>query len=131
MILPNSRQGPFWKAIFLPLPMTSPRCCGMESWKSLSTSTYTTQAMILLADNTSTSILHFFLQGGLFMWPLITCSVVSLAVIILRGFALRRNNVMPPQISRGIEELQPVDDAEAVVKLARIVRGDPSPLGRI
>jgi len=87
--------------------------------------------MILLADNTSNSILHFFLQGGIFMWPLITCSVVSLAVILLRGFALRRNTVMPPRISRGIEELQPVDDADAVVKLARVVRGDESALGRI
>jgi biopolymer transport protein ExbB len=86
--------------------------------------------MILPADS-STTILQFFLQGGIFMWPLITCSVVSLAVIIVRAFALRRNNVMPPKISRGIEELQPVDDAEAVVKLARIVRGDQSALGRI
>jgi biopolymer transport protein ExbB len=65
------------------------------------------------------------------MYPLIACSVVSLAVIFLRGFALRRNTVMPPVISRGIEELQPVDDADAVVKLARLVRGDQSALGRI
>jgi biopolymer transport protein ExbB len=86
--------------------------------------------MNLLADNPN-SILHFFLQGGVFMVPLIACSVVSLAVIFLRGFALRRDTVMPPRIARGIEELQPVDDAEAVVKLARIVRGDGSALGRI
>jgi biopolymer transport protein ExbB len=91
---------------------------------------YTILAMTLPADNTI-SILHFFLQGGIFMWPLITCSVVSLAVIIVRGFALRRDNVMPAIISKGIEELQPVDDADAVVKLARIVRGDQSALGRI
>ena len=77
------------------------------------------------------SILHFFLQGGLFMWPLIACSVVSFAVILLRGFALRRHTVMPEEISRGIEELQPVDDADAIVKLARVVRGDHSALGRI
>ena len=86
--------------------------------------------MILLADSPNPTLV-FVLHGGLFMWPLITCSVVSLAVIILRGFALRRHTVMPPEIARGIEELQPVDDAEAVVKLARIVRGDQSALGRI
>jgi biopolymer transport protein ExbB len=86
--------------------------------------------MTYLADNFS-NILHFFLQGGLFMYPLIACSVVSVAVIILRGFALRRNTVIPPGIARGIEELQPVDDADAVVKLARSVRGDQSALGRI
>jgi len=86
--------------------------------------------MILLADSPP-SILDFFRKGGLFMWPLMTCSVVSFAVIILRGFALRRNTVMPPSISKGIEELQPVDDSDAVVKLARVVRGDQSALGRI
>jgi len=82
----------------------------------------------LLAD---VSILRFFFQGGVFMVPLVLCSVVSLAVILLRGLALRRDTVMPPQILKGIEELQPVDDTEAVVKLARMVRGDRSPLGRI
>jgi biopolymer transport protein ExbB len=85
--------------------------------------------MILLAD--SSSILQFFFQGGFFMYPLLACSFVSVAVIILRSFALRRDTVIPPQISKGIEELQPVDDADAVVKLARVVRGDQSALGRI
>lgn len=79
----------------------------------------------------SPSVLHFFLLGGFWMVPLMICSVVSLAVILLRGFALRRGTVMPPRIEKGIEELQPVDDADAVVRLARVVRGDASPLGRI
>src|SRR5438067_1570629 len=94
--------------------------------------------MILLAEISAAgasaapgSVLHFFLQGGFWMIPLMICSVVSLAVILLRGFALRRDAVMPPQIEKSIEELQPVDDAEAVVKLARVVRGDQSPLGRV
>src|SRR5215210_6130171 len=77
------------------------------------------------------SVLQFFLQGGFWMVPLVICSVVSLAVILLRGFALRRETVMPPEIIKGIEELQPSDDTEAVVKLARMVRGDTSPLGRV
>jgi biopolymer transport protein ExbB len=93
--------------------------------------------MILLADsppsilNFTLQALNFFIQGGLFMWLLLVCSVVSMAVMLARGFALRRTTVMPPAISKGIEDLQPVDDAEAVVKLARIVRGDQSALGRI
>lgn len=82
----------------------------------------------LLAFN---SVFQFFLQGGFFMALLMICSVVSLAVILLRGFALRRDTVMPPEIEQGVQELQPGDETEAVVKLARLVRGDPSPLGRI
>lgn len=77
------------------------------------------------------SALQFFLQGGFFMGTLILCSVTSLAVILWRGLALRRLSVMPPQIEKGVEELQPADDTEAVVRLARLVRGDTSPLGRI
>ncbi|MDP9291301.1 MAG: MotA/TolQ/ExbB proton channel family protein [Verrucomicrobiota bacterium] len=76
------------------------------------------------------SVFHFFLQGGFFMLMLLICSVVSLAVILLRGIALRRKLVMPPVIEREIENLQP-DHEDGVVKLARLVRGDGSPLGRI
>ncbi len=77
------------------------------------------------------SALQFFLQGGFFMGTLVICSVVSLAVILWRSFALRRDTVMPPQIEKGVEELEPADDSEAVVKLARLVRADDSPLGRV
>lgn len=83
---------------------------------------------LLLATNTA---LQFFLQGGFFMALLVICSVVSLAVILLRGLALRHDTVIPPVIEKGVEELQPGDDPEAVVKLARMVRGDSSPLGRV
>jgi biopolymer transport protein ExbB len=91
--------------------------------------------ILFLAETTppasAQSVLHFFLQGGFWMIPLMVCSVVSLAVILLRGIALRRDSVMPPRIEKAIEELQPADDAEAVVKLARVVRGDQSALGRV
>lgn len=85
----------------------------------------------LLLAASMNSVLQFFLQGGIWMVPLLICSVVSFAVILLRGIALRRDGVMPPSIIRGIEELQPSDDTEAVVKLARMVRGDTSALGRV
>ncbi len=86
--------------------------------------------MIPLLASTN-SVVQFFLQGGFFMFTLVVCSVVSLAVILWRGFALRRETVMPSRISQGVEELQPSDDTEAVVKLARLVRGDESSLGRV
>jgi biopolymer transport protein ExbB len=77
------------------------------------------------------SLLDFFAQGGFFMVPLLVCSVVSVAVIILRALALRRDTVIPPLIEKEIEEIQPADDDEAVIRLSRLVRGDESSLGRI
>src|SRR5437660_9937639 len=85
----------------------------------------------LLSVATIQSVVEFFRQGGFFMVLLMICSVVSLAVILLRGIALRRKTVMPPFIEQQIDELQPTDDGSSVVKLARLVRGDPSPLARI
>ena len=41
------------------------------------------------------SVIGFFERGGLFMWPLLICSIVALTTIILRGFALREKQVMP------------------------------------
>ena len=77
------------------------------------------------------SALHFFLQGGFFMFLLLLCSVVSVAVIFLRGAALRRKTVMPPFIESSIEELQPVGDQESIMRLSKLIKGDISPLGRI
>lgn len=77
------------------------------------------------------SAVHFFLQGGFFMFLLVLCSVVSVAVIFLRTSALRRKTVMPPFIESSIEELQPTGDRESIVRLAKLVRDDISPLGRI
>src|SRR5678816_3685374 len=76
------------------------------------------------------SIFQFFVQGGFFIVFLLLCSWVSVAVIIMRGLALRRPLVMPPIIEQEIEMLQP-DDTDGVVKLSRLVRNDDSTLARI
>src|SRR5687767_2899287 len=85
--------------------------------------------MILFVASFS-SIYHFFAQGGFFMLLLLICSVVSVAVILLRGLALRRALVMPDPIEHEIEGLQP-DDTDGIVRLARLVRPDNSALARI
>ena len=74
------------------------------------------------------SVWTFFVTGGCFMWPLLACSVVAVTVIILRGFALRRKNVLPLVIESEIERLVPGGSAE---RLARIVQQDDSSLGKI
>jgi biopolymer transport protein ExbB len=74
------------------------------------------------------SVTGFFTKGGIFMWPLLVCSIVSVTLIILRALALRDKNVLPLVIESEMERLVPGASAE---RLARIVHHDPSSLARI
>jgi biopolymer transport protein ExbB len=88
--------------------------------------------MSLLAVTASIrGVFHFFEQGGFFMGLLLLCSVISVAVMIWRGAALRWKTVIPPEIESAIERLQPSDAGEGVKRLAQFVREDPSALGGI
>lgn len=74
------------------------------------------------------SVTGFFRHGGIFMWPLLACSIVAVTTIILRVFALREKNVLPLVIESEMERLVPGASAE---RLARIVHHDTSSLARI
>ncbi len=80
------------------------------------------------ATNPLQSVVDFLVRGGLFMWPLLICSIVALTVIILRTLALRRKNVLPLVIESEIERLSPGGSPD---RLSRIVREDPSSLARV
>ena len=54
-------------------------------------------AITIETPETVNSVFGFFAKGGLFMWPLLACSIVSVTMMILRGLALRGNKVMPPR----------------------------------
>jgi len=84
--------------------------------------------IIAEALGTVKTVIGFFAKGGLFMWPLLACSIVSVTTMILRGFALREKNVMPLVIESEIERLVPGGSVE---RLMRIVHHDPSSLARI
>src|SRR4029078_4331379 len=73
-------------------------------------------------------VLGFFSRGGLFMWPLLICSIVLVTIMILRGLALRRKIVLPAAIESEIERMTPGESPE---RLSRLVYHDPSPLARI
>src|SRR6185295_14033124 len=73
-------------------------------------------------------VLGFFSRGGLFMWPLLICSIVSVTIMILRGLALRRKIVMPLAIESEIERMTPGESPE---RLSRLVYHDPSSMARI
>ncbi len=74
------------------------------------------------------SVIGFFRQGGVFMWPLLFCSIFSLTTIILRILALREKHVIPPAMVNEMERLAPGTNPE---RLARMVHQDPSSIARI
>jgi biopolymer transport protein ExbB len=84
--------------------------------------------IIAEAPGTVQTIMSFFIKGGLFMWPLLACSIVAVTTIILRGIALREKNVMPLVIQNEIERLAPGANPE---RLMRVVSQDQSSLARI
>jgi biopolymer transport protein ExbB len=84
--------------------------------------------IIAETDGILNIVFGFFTRGGLFMWPLLACSIVSVTTMILRGLALRRKNVMPALIEQEIERLAPGESPEL---LSRILHNDPSSLARI
>jgi biopolymer transport protein ExbB len=70
----------------------------------------------------------FFTRGGLFMWPLLACSIVTVTTIVLSILTLREKKVLPLVIESEIERLVPGGSAE---RLMRIVNDDSSSLARI
>ena len=87
-----------------------------------------TVTFLATAPDAVQSMIGFLLKGGIFMWPLLVCSMISGTVIILRGVALRRKNVMPLVVESEIERLSPGGSPE---RLTRVVSDDPSSLARI
>jgi biopolymer transport protein ExbB len=79
---------------------------------------------------TAADVYQFFARGGFFMALLLLCSFVSIAVMVMRGLALRRRFVVPPEIEKAVDDLRQ-EDHEGVTRLARSVRNDPSAMGRI
>ena len=74
------------------------------------------------------TMVSFFLKGGLFMWPLLVCSIVTVTTIVLSILTLREKKVLPLVIESEIERLVPGGSAE---RLTRLVNDDSSSLARI
>src|SRR5205085_10096360 len=79
-----------------------------------------------------TDIVHtmmtFMSKGGPFMWPLLLCSIVTVATIFLAAMTLRERKVLPLVIESEIERLMPGGSAE---RLMRIVNDDSSSLAGV
>lgn len=69
-----------------------------------------------------------FKAGGVFTAILLTCSVISLAFILERTWALRRSRILPRALLNALyRSAEPVEDAW----LRSTCEASPSPLGRL
>lgn len=57
-------------------------------------------------------IKHFFSSGGIFMIPMVICSIIGLGIIIERTFALRRRRVVSDGLARLVYRFSPGDDLQ-------------------
>src|SRR5258708_29112069 len=73
----------------------------------------------------------FFTKGGIFMWPLLVCSIVSLTVIILRTLALREKNVLPLTIESEMERLAPGANPERLSPIVQHAASSPARILRL
>lgn len=73
-------------------------------------------------------MIELIVRGGVFMYPIIFCSVVAFAVFLERLWVLRRRKIIPDDFVRNVEELirkQKLSDA------LFLSQGDSSSIGRI
>src|SRR4051812_47244729 len=74
------------------------------------------------------TMVNFLNKGGMFMWPLLVCSIVTVTTIVLASLTLRERKVLPLVIESEIERLTPGGSAE---RLTRIVNDDSSSLAAV
>jgi biopolymer transport protein ExbB len=78
--------------------------------------------------DTLQAMLKFLTTGGMFMWPLLVCSIVTVTTLVLATLTLREKKVLPLVIESEIERLTPGGSAE---RLMRIVNDDSSSLAAV
>ncbi|MCK4539063.1 MAG: MotA/TolQ/ExbB proton channel family protein [Candidatus Krumholzibacteria bacterium] len=67
-------------------------------------------------------------NGGVIMYPLLLGSVFALAIVIERGFCLRKKKILVAEIVSAIEKIESVED----IKVAeRICEANPGPFASI
>jgi biopolymer transport protein ExbB len=73
-------------------------------------------------------MITLFVKGGIFMYPILFCSILALAVFLERLWFLRRKNVIPDEFIGHVEEmLKKRKISEAVF----LCQNDASPIARI
>jgi biopolymer transport protein ExbB len=68
------------------------------------------------------------LAGGPFMWPIILCSVIAIAIVLERLWTLQRRRIVPPELTRRIWQL--VESGQVNDKVIVALDAN-SPLGKL
>jgi len=64
-------------------------------------------------------MLQTFLDGGIMMYPLGLCSVLSLAIIIERIYSLRRKKVIKPETNSMVDNIGNKEDVKKVLSFVK------------
>ncbi|MDD5205455.1 MAG: MotA/TolQ/ExbB proton channel family protein [Desulfobacterales bacterium] len=73
-------------------------------------------------------MIELIVRGGIFMYPIVFCSVIALAVFLERIWILRRRNIIPDEFVRSVEDLVRKQKMSEALFLAQ---GNSSSIGRI
>ncbi len=73
-------------------------------------------------------MLEIFKAGGFLMWPILLCSIISLAIIAERFWSLRKNRLVPKHLVAQVWQWEKVGHLDSK-RISDLRRG--SPLGRI
>jgi biopolymer transport protein ExbB len=74
------------------------------------------------------SIVGYFLAGGIFMWPLLVCSILAVAVVLERGYRLRSSVLLDPRV---VEDIQSQIEKGDLLGAVNRHHSSPSLVGRI
>ena len=73
-------------------------------------------------------MIDLIVKGGIFMYPIIFCSIVALAVFIEKLWMLRRKNIVPGEFIRRVEDLVRNEKIPEAIFLSK---SNPSAIGKI
>ena len=73
-------------------------------------------------------MIDLFIKGGVFMYPIILCSIIALAVFLDRLWVLRRNHIIPGEFIHTVEELL---KRQKISEALFLCQGDSSSIANI
>ncbi len=73
-------------------------------------------------------MIELFVKGGIFMYPIVFCSIVALAVFIERLWVLRRRHIIPDKFIRHVEQLL---KKQKISEALFLCQGDMSSIAKI
>lgn len=92
----------------------------------------------MLAQQTSTTakgavatVIDYFSEGGLFMWPLLFCLFVGITVIVFKMLSLRRALIIPAALSREVDGFEQSVEAGSVERLLEEFEKGKTALARL